>query len=436
MTVVVGPLVVYLAACGGSTVTDTPDPGTAPVDTTKPPTTVQRASITVNVSVDPSDAALASQAQLSLAGATVRFVRVGSGEPERARTLDQSGSVRLDSLLEGRYAISVDRVLSETELARLEPSQREAAVFAGGTQVNLSPPSPQTLSIALVAARRGSLVISELFGYAPDAPNFYSFGHYIEVYNNVDTTVFLDGVLLFRTPGTLHAASPAACSITDAFRSDSTTIWPSLIWAFPGSGREYPVPPGTARVMAMDAINHRAASPLTQQVDLSRADFEEIGSEADTDNPFAANLVRVYAGAGALGRGYPVATRSSYGLAMPSARARLQTRRVEYLIGAEAFNFDVYGVPADAVLDVVSTTYSPGQRTELEAVVGPIVDCVPWLAPNFERAVAPLYLGREPEAMARRSLGRTAGGVEILQRTRTSARDFEYAPPLRRSLNK
>ncbi len=48
------------AACGGGGVSDTgtgPGP-TPPVDTTKPPT-VQRASITVQVTMDPTDAALA-----------------------------------------------------------------------------------------------------------------------------------------------------------------------------------------------------------------------------------------------------------------------------------------------------------------------------------------------------------------------------------------
>ena len=54
----------------------------------------------------------------------------------------------------------------------------------------------------------------------------------------------------------------------------------------------------------MDAINHVSAAPVFRQVDLSRADFEEFWSNADTDNPFAANAVRVYgSSAGVVGRG-------------------------------------------------------------------------------------------------------------------------------------
>lgn len=430
-----GLLVCALAACQGA-ISELDPPPAPPGDGTKPPTTVQRASITVNVSIDPGDADIASRAQLSLAGATVRVVRVGSGEPERAGTLDPTGTVRLDSLLEGRYAISVDRVLSNTELARLEPSQRDAAVFAGGAQVNLAPPSPQTVSLSLVASRRGSLIISELFAYRPDGPNFYSFGNYLEVYNNADTTVYLDGVLLFRTTSMLHSASPMTCARSQAFRTDRNVLWSRLVWAFPGSGRDFPLPPGTAKVVAMDAIDHRTASPLTQQVDLSRADFEEIGNEADTDNPFAANLVRVQASPGALGRGYPLETRRSFGLARPSARNRLQPDVIEWSERGQDYKVELYGIPQDDVLDVVSTTYTPQERAALEAVVGPVIDCDPWLADTFERAVAQIPMGNRPEAVARKSLGRTSAGVEILQRTRTSARDFEYVTPLRRSLNR
>jgi len=42
---------VLTTACGGSTVTDTLVPGPPPVDSTRPPTTVQRASLTVTVRI-------------------------------------------------------------------------------------------------------------------------------------------------------------------------------------------------------------------------------------------------------------------------------------------------------------------------------------------------------------------------------------------------
>ncbi len=64
------------------------------------------------------------------------------------------------------------------------------------------------------------------------------------------------------------------------------------------------------------------------------------------------------------------------------------------------------------------------------------VTCAPFMAPAFDRAPAPLVNTRRSIAISRKTLTRSTEGREILQRTRTSARDFEYATPLRRSLKK
>ncbi len=64
------------------------------------------------------------------------------------------------------------------------------------------------------------------------------------------------------------------------------------------------------------------------------------------------------------------------------------------------------------------------------------VTCAPFMAPAFDRAPAPLVNTRRSIAISRKTLTRSTDGREILQRTRTSARDFEYATPLRRSLKK
>ena len=62
--------------------------------------------------------------------------------------------------------------------------------------------------------------------------------------------------------------------------------------------------------------------------------------------------------------------------------------------------------------------------------------CHPFLSPVFERNVAQIGDYNLRKAIRRKSLGFTATGIELLQRTHTSSRDLEYAEPLRRSLNK
>lgn len=425
-----------LTACGGGGVSDTgtgPGP-TPPVDTTKPPT-VQRASITARVTIDPADVSLASTAGIGVSGLSVRLTSSRAGEPVRTATTGADGTARFDDLLEGVYTASVERRLTSDELSRVAPGDREASTFAGGGQVTLAPPSGRSVDVALVGARRGSIVISEIFAYwGPPERGFdnYVFGTYMEVYNNSDTTAYLDGLLYLNTSSTHHGSNPVngTCeALPKNLRLDSAAVFTGVIRAFPGSGRDFPIRPGEAKVVAMDAINHATAAPVFQQVDLSRADFEEFWTEGDIDNPFAVNMVRVYGTtAGAFGRGLGFSiTRGLMVLLAPEARNHI-TEVTHPNWSAAGWGTATFArVPSEYIVDVLALE---------STIVGAEGTCVPWTSPKYDRAPAPLrdYLTRQ--AVTRRSLGRTADGREILQRTRNSARDFERAEPLRRSLNK
>lgn len=427
-------IAINAVACTAGKVTDEGPSQTSPDTIKRPPTVVQRAAISVNVSIANDDQSIAAQAGVSGVGATVHLLRLASGDAERTAVVGAGGAVTFDSLLEGSYAISVDRTLTANELLRLSPAQREAAVFAGGTQVILRPPAPITGTVALVAARRGSVVISELFAYAPGPPIFYSYGNYVEVFNNADTTAYLDGMLLFMTASPEHTDIWGGCDVNAAFREDSAHVWANVIQAFPGSGRDFPIAPRTAKVIAMDALNHRAASPETDQVDLSNADFEQIGSDADINNPFVPDMIKVRADGGAFGRGFPLSAKRSYGIALAMAASQLVSRQLIPRIAGTGIT--LYGIPASSVLDVVSTTLTPVERAKLDALGASERECVPFIAQNFDIAVAPLNSPPLRMAMARKSLGFDAPGRERLQRTRNSARDLDYSQPLRRSLLK
>lgn len=422
---------VALTACAGGGVTDG-GPPTTPDGPPPPSGVVTRARLEVRLEVVGEDAALAAQAGLTVPGTTVRLQRLASGDPERRAVVGASGVAPFDSLLEGTYVVGVERPLTDAEAARLPPAQREPTVFSGSLQVAVRPPTAASAVVPLVATRRGSVIISEVFAYSPGPPVFYGFGHYLEVFNNADTTAFLDGMLVFMTSGVQHTDVWGACARTAPVRLDDGWAWAHVIHAFPGRGRDYPIAPGAAKVVAMDAMDHRAASPGTQQVDLSRADFEQIGSEADINNPFVPDMVRVRAAAGALGRGYPLNSPRTIGLALPSAVTRLKD--TVFLQDAGTGSVNLAGIPASALLDVVSLTYTPVVRARLAAAGLTSQDCDPWIALGMDRAAALLLDSAQPLAMARKSLGRTATGGELLQRTRTSARDFEVARPLRRSL--
>jgi hypothetical protein len=436
-------VLIAVAACGGGTVTDTPGPVT-PVDTTKTPPTVQRASITARVTIDPADAGLASQAGIALGGLTVRLTSSRPSDPVRTGVTADDGTVKFDNLLEGIYNVDVERALTAAEVQRLPVADREASMFAGGTQAVLSPPTATSVTVPMVGARRGSIVISEIFAnYGPPSSgtNNYVFGSYVEVYNNSDTTAYLDGILLMTTIGNHRSASsiggPRCDQSPNTARLDSTAVYAAFIVAFPGSGRDVPIQPGEAKVMAMDAINHIVAAPDKEQVDLSHAQFEQYWSDGDVDNPESANMVRVYGTtAGVFGHGLPYFSAGvQQVLVSAAARDKIAAFTLPYC-GPDSCRPDVVArIPSEYVLDLLSTEYAPSTPGyDVARAQYPL--CVPWTSTFFDRAPTPLVNTIQRKAIARRSLGRTAAGREILQRTHNSARDFELAEPLRRSLNR
>ncbi len=435
-----------LAACSGKGVTDSTTPPVVPDTTTNPGGTVQRTSLTVRVQFDPADASLASAAGITAAGLTVRLSRAGVNEAPRTATTDATGTVRFDALLDGQYTASVERTLSAAELARLAPADRDASVFAGGTTTAVSPPNAPSSTVSLVAARRGSLVISEFFNFY-GSPTIYNWGSYIEIYNNGDSVAYLDGMYLAYTSYLAqHTDNWANCDAAAyrAVREDTTHLWVIGGVQFPGSGSDFPVPPGTARVYAADAIDHRTASGTGNVADLSAAHFEHVGNSADTDNPVAANVLpRFGVTIGAGGRGLRGEAPASWVLVKSVAATQLAQLTLPAINpappgGVARGPVQFWGIPRDDILDVFSLDHSPDYKAYLATTTLRYTQCQPWLPSVFERAAAEVndYTFR-PGSIRRRSLGRLMDGREVLMRTRTSARDLEVTTNLlERSLNR
>ena len=424
----------WIAACGSGTVVESGNPP-GHVDTTTTTPTVSRGSIAVTVGFDDNDRALATRAGIATTSLEVVLQSLSRPAANVSAPVDADGRARFDSLLEGRYSLSVHRVLTTEEIDRLSASEQWATLFAGGREVVLSPPNMASAQITLLAPRRGSLVISEIFPYRPGPPIFYAYGTYLELFNNSDSTIYLDGMVLFRTNPQLHTTVWGPCSQNEQLRADSTAVWARLLWTFPGTGKDFSIASGRARVIAMDAMNHASASPQTAQVDLAGADFEQFGTEADIDNPFVPNLENLRAGAGAFGRGWPLESEVSYGVSLPLGSTPLDSSSA-LRRQSDGLTTTLYRVPRSRVLDVVSFNYTPEVLASLAQRGSTVTSCDPWLGKSFDQSPAYLVDFVDVRAIARRSLGRTSDGREILQRTQASARDFEYAAPLRRSLRR
>ncbi|WP_419164693.1 DUF4876 domain-containing protein [Candidatus Palauibacter sp.] len=266
--------------------------------------------------------------------------------------------------------------------------------------------------------RVGSLVISEV--YAPGtfvAELRYNFHMYFELYNNSDRTVFLDGLTFGRSDLIDIAAPVASCAESARFRKDPDGIWAVFLHRFPGSGGEYPLVPGDAVVVALDAIDHSVVDPRFP--DLSNADFELLGS-GDVDNPAVPNLVEIGLRSWPHGHGMLFYNGHSLFIANEVDTASLQ-RTVWNLSSGDS---PMVRVPDTDLIDVMWTEDDDAlQDQRYERCDGVVHDHFDQLGGGYLRHGVELTL-----SVQRIRLPGTAGASGHLQDTNVSAVDLSKGP--------
>jgi hypothetical protein len=389
---------VAIGGCGGTTEIITPPP--------PPP-----AAFVLQFVADPEDAGTAQglgwQNGIPEVELTLRPEDTTKGGVQTHRGNGQ-GAVSLSGLTPGRYLAAASRWLTAAERARLPITDAANGFLARGV-VDVA--GSGIGSIAMVASRQRSLIISEWAFNSQRATDGagYGFGGFLELYNNADTTVYLDGMILAEGFNRDYDFPLSGCAENSPYTNDPDGVWTRFFQRFPGSGRTYPLPPRQTAVVATDAIDHRPLSRVG--VDLRNAAFESAG-HLDADNPAVPNLVEVgltvhESGHGLTFRGTSVVTiLAAAGDPATFARARF----------AEA---DYLRIPRTLILDVlwVESPWDVG-----------VPPCPRLVNPAFDRqgsrdrgtdeiAASQVSLSRLP------SLAAGLGGT-TLRHTRTGALDF------------
>ncbi|MFN2400362.1 MAG: hypothetical protein ABR543_17245 [Gemmatimonadaceae bacterium] len=412
--------VAFLAACGQDTTSVNPPPP----DTTGGGT-VQKATLTVQVAVAPEDSAIArvlGSPGGALRGAEVTITRDGSSNSTLTAITDAGGTVRFTALLAGSYSISAVRLLSASEVALLGSENNDVTAFAGGVSTTVTPPA-STATLTVSAGRRGSLVISEVFVGAPYGGdgNEYPFANFIELYNNSDTTIFLDGKVIARGIAWVSDfSSPRSCAEMERWRTDPAGIWTRYFYAFPGIGRTLPLAAGRTVVVATDAIDHR---PLVGSLpDLSGAEFEFVGP-SDVDNPSATNMVNIGIGEYAASVwGHGLMFRGNDGIFFIADALDPATLPHDNLPVVDP---EHARIPQGVILDVFSSSLRP----ELQATT-PFPLCQQHVNEVFDRQRTTLMSYSDLYGIQRRVFMTLPDSRKILQRTKTSSRDFEAVSPV------
>ena len=323
-----------------------------------------------------------------------------------------SGTLFLDQLA-GRYRIDAMRWLSDSERALL-PAGDDAVGFLAHTVLITTGADPRT-AVEMVASRRSSLLISEWKGdpLFTTSEGTYYFSVYLRLYNNGDTTVYLDGLIIGSGLASQFSYPNFPCSLYLPYALDPLGVWANWFYQLPGRGTDYPLLPGETAVLATDAIDHR---PLfSEGLDLRGADFEFYGGAGDVDNPDVPNAADVGVRSDALGHGLIWSSLGAVAfVALPFDLATIQTG---------FFGNGTWGrIPASALLDVMAmkTTYQSGYP-----------ECSWLVHARFDRQAVQL-LGARPQddllAYRRISVPFTIGGRPVLQHTHASAWDFTVKP--------
>ena len=364
-------------------------------------------SVAFHVSLEDTLLARALGWEDGVPGAEIQLHRIVDPFQPHVLNTDSAGNAYISTLLPGLYEIAGYTVLSPDETG---PTGGVVRAFGDGFKQTVG--STPRVSLALAADEVGSLVMSEVYGGGLTHQNQYHWARFVELYNNSDTTVYLDGILLGKGFGRQYSAV-VTCADNRPFREDPAGIWSPEFHQFPGGGREYPVAPGQVVTIALDAVDHSQVDPTLP--DLSQSDFELQGS-ADPDNPDVPNMPPVGPRSDPQGHGMLTSPTQVLFLALPLDATGLQTR--VHMKGVTYAR-----VPSDHVLDVVSGwTVTPDSDP---AIYLPTYDCLNWVNREFDRLEAVLYRpDGDNRTSTHRKVLRVVAGREILQDVDMSRIDF------------
>ena len=205
---------------------------------------------------------------------------------------DENGRVEVTGVLSDLYFLSISRPLLQSEVDQLPDltDDNYSLVNRSVPSVEIRPGRDEPIVIPLELIFEGApIVFSEIYASGPPGAGLYFFDRYIEFFNQTDSTLYLDGLVVAR----VYASAFLGLNFID----DPEFIHSKTVWKFPGTGTDYPIEPGQFIICAVDAIDHRVNAP--ESFDHRGADFEFYKPDApDIDNPNVPNMIMIYQDSG------------------------------------------------------------------------------------------------------------------------------------------
>ncbi len=194
---------------------------------------------------------------------------------------DADGTLTIPEIIPDIYTINTSWEITGKQykeyIAETINLEDRVKVLVNATLSNISVFSSEDIMMMLDRVFLKDLLISKVYysGTKDNANRNYVVDSFVEIYNNSDEMVYIDGKYLALA----ESRSPAAYLAAD----NPEYIYTRQICKFPGDGTDYPVLPGKSIVIAArSARNHKENA--TNSVDLSLADFEVKDTDG-TGNP-------------------------------------------------------------------------------------------------------------------------------------------------------
>jgi hypothetical protein len=192
---------------------------------------------------------------------------------------DSSGIASITIGFSDYYDINLERKITEDEMFRATGVRTEGVLNGQMNSVYLDN-STANLIVQADFAQTGTIIFSEIYYNGAKAPpTMYYSDQFTELYNNTDSVRYVDGLII--------------ANVMKDYLTDPDYVHASMVWQFPGKGKDYPIQPGGFIIVAQDGINHIEFN--ANSIDLSNADFEYFNDRVDgkdLDNPAVPNMIR------------------------------------------------------------------------------------------------------------------------------------------------
>ena len=280
-------------------------------------------SISLNVNLDPSISAY----NFPLKNAEIKFTNLTNGQITEGKT-DASGNLTFPSLSPGNYDIQAVLTISAADYSATTGTLTlNDVVFNGLLKGQNIVQATNSLSIVLKTGKIGDWVFKQIYYSGSNTTNGATFrDQFIEIYNNSNEILYADSLCFAQVYGT--ATKTAAIDMSRGYyqaiskqfdwtksigmsnsKANTDYVYAKTLFMIPGTGKQYPVQPGSSIIIAATAINHKSPYIGTDgkavsvkdpslTIDLSAANFEiYLGDQpginplaSDIDNPAVANL--------------------------------------------------------------------------------------------------------------------------------------------------